>query len=918
MADATTPAVEPVGQVTDLNPIINDPYVEPTRHWDFSAGAPEVKDGRRASGYLPAIAKGGQLQITDDQIALEQVNRIRVRVKDWRESGYPGATAVTKSLFSHWFDPEREAGARPFFAQQEAIETLAFLVEAPQDRREGIEIRSSEAYPRWAVKLATGGGKTLVMAMTICWSGLNKVAARGDTRYSDAFVVVCPNLTVRRRLSGIDGLLPSDPQSVYRSFDLIPPQYSGMIGQVRVQVGNWHGLAEETDPKRSVLNRGDESDSAFARRVLRDLGSKNRITVINDEAHHAWRPPPGVELGSSEDDDVQEATVWIRGLERIHRDRTILRCLDFSATPMYPGEMGPKAWQPFEWIVSDFALVDAIESGLVKIPRIPTDDNAGRAVPKYRNLWEHVKQVLPKRGDDADAAHHPLTDYLAVADGPLKQLAGEWHEAFQLWANASRPVPPVLIVVCNDTKMAQILEKHIAELGEAGPWLQNRDGENYTVRIDSRLLDEAESRADGETRQDRAEKLRELVGTVGKVGEPGEQVRCLISVAMLSEGWDARNVTQILGLRAFQSQLLCEQVIGRGLRRSDYSDLSKPEYVDVYGVPFQLLPFAKASSATPITPPDTTVVRALAERASLRVQFPRILQIVSDVGDTLAIDMQTIEPVRVLAEFDPTSTYVEFDVGSPGAGLGGEQQDRTTAYENFRTQRLIYRLAAQVIAPFERPWLFPQAVEIVKRVLNEKVEYDLGVDPRELCNQHYVTILRERIEAALVPGEGRSGALVPVLDEYEPIGSTEGIAFTTAKHCIPTVKSHINQVVCDSKLEAGIAQQLEQDDRVLGYAKNDRLFLEIPYRYLGGSFRYRPDFIVKLKGGGTLLLEGKGKPDEKDDAKATAARRWIDAVNAWGKLGPWRYAICLKEAHVTALIDEASQAIAATTAGMSS
>jgi type III restriction enzyme len=626
--------------------------------------------------------------------------------------------------------------------------------------------------------------------------------------------------------------------------------------------------------------------------------------VLNDEAHHAWRPPPGIDIGRG-DEDVNEATVWIRGLERIDRDRTIMRCVDFSATPMYPGVMGPKAWQPFEWIVSDFALVDAIEAGLVKVPRIPTDDNAGRSVPKYRNLWEYVKNVLPKRGDDAAAEQHPLTDYLTEVDGPLKQLAGEWEETYGHWASAGREVPPVMIVVCNDTKMAQILEKHIAEIGEAGPWLQNRPGEAYTVRIDSRLLEEAERRDEGESRQDKAEYLRELVATVGKPGEPGQDVRCLISVAMLSEGWDARNVTQILGLRAFQSQLLCEQVIGRGLRRSDYSDLSNPEYVDVYGVPFQLLPFAKASGATPIAPPQTTAVRALPERNELRIQFPRVVQIISDVGDLLEADIDRIEPVRVLAEFDPTSTYVEFDVGASGTGLGGDQQDRSKAYERFRQQRLIYRLAASVIQPFERPWLFPQAVKIVQRVIAEKVEYDVGVDPRELCNLRYVTLLRERIEAALVPGEGKSGALVPVLDTYQPIGSTDGIAFNTAKPCMPTVKSHISQVVCDSKLEAGVAKQLEQHPEVISYAKNDRLFLEIPYRYLGASFRYRPDFLIRLSNGTTLVLEAKGQPDEKDDAKATAARRWIDAVNCWKKLGRWHYAICLKEAHVPAAVSKA-------------
>jgi type III restriction enzyme len=399
------------------------------------------------------------------------------------------------------------------------------------------------------------------------------------------------------------------------------------------------------------------------------------------------------------------------------------------------------------------------------------------------------------------------------------------------------------------------------------------------------------------------------VATVGREGEPGERVRCLISVSMLSEGWDARNVTQILGLRAFQSQLLCEQVVGRGLRRSDYSDLSRPEFVDVYGVPFQLLPFAKAGAGTPIAPPETTVVRALPERAELRVEFPRVVQIVNDIGDTLEVDLDSIEPLRVSAEFDPTSTYVEFETGEPGTGLGGEVQDRSRANERFRVQRLVFRLAALVVAPYERPWLFPRAVKIVNEVIACKVVYDDGVDERELCNLRYLNLLRERIELAIRGGEGGSG-LLPVLDQYEPVGSTEGIAFSTAKPCEPTQRSHLSHAVCDSALERGIARELERHPEVEAYAKNDRLFLEIPYRYFGKTSRYRPDFIVRLASGDTLLIEGKGRPDEKDDAKATAARRWIEAVNSWGKLGRWHHAICSKRSEVAGAIDAVTSGVA--------
>jgi type III restriction enzyme len=897
-----TPA--PEGQVTEQNPIINDPFEEPTRHWEFGAGEPVIKDGRRESGYLPPVSKDGQLMITDQLIVMEHVNRIRDRVREWRESGYPGATAITRELFDRWFDPEQESGVRPFFAQREAIETLAFLTEAPDDRRVGIDIPRVENYDRWAVKLATGTGKTLVMAMAIAWSGLNKAANKQDSRFADAFLVVAPNLTVKERLTGPDGLDPKHPESVFPRFNLIPGNFSGLFGQVRVMVTNWHQLADETDPKRSVVKRGQETDTAFCKRVLRELGSKRRIMVLNDEAHHAWRPPVAARYTGEEKKEAEEATVWIRGLERIHREREILRCLDFSATPMYPGAVKEKAWQPFEWIVADFALVDAIESGLVKIPRIPTDDNSGRAVPKYRNLWEHVRSRLPKRGEDVDEVeHHPLTDYLTEVDGPLKQLAGEWEETFDRWHAAGRLVPPAMIVVCNETKMAELLEKHVAEIGEAGSKLVNRDRNQVTIRIDTKLLSDAEMRDEAESAQDAAERIRRVVATVGKAGQPGEQVRCLISVAMLSEGWDARNVTQILGLRAFQSQLLCEQVVGRGLRRTDYSDLSQPEYVDVYGVPFQLLPFAKAGGGTIIDPPKTTQVHTVREREELRLEFPRVVQIVHDVGDVLNVDWDSIEPVRVSSEFDPTSTYVAFEAG-PGRGLGEETQDREMAYRRFRRQSLVFRVAAQLVNALERPWLFPQAVKIVAEAVERKVEYAKGVDPRELCNLRYATLLRQRLADALRPGEEGEDRLMPVLDQYEPLGSTDRIAFSTAKPCEPTVKSHISHVVADSGLELGIARELERDERVVAYAKNDRLFLEIPYRYLGKSLRYRPDFILALENGNMLLIEGKGRKDEKDDAKATAAKRWVAAVNAWGKLGTWSHHVCFSEAAVTAAIDE--------------
>lgn len=898
------------GQVIDGNPIINDPFAEPTRYWHFAGVTPEVREGRRIAGYL-APSPDGQLRITDELIELAVPNDLRKRVRQWRADDYPGVTLMTKELFRYWFDDARkDSQTRPFFCQQEAVETIVFLTEAPEQLKVGISIPTSgEAYIRWAVKMATGTGKTMVMSLVTAWCGLNKVANRNDARFTDQVLVVCPNVTVRDRLSGVGGLDPKNPESAYVEFDLIPPQYSGLLGQVKVQVMNWHQLAPKEDAKRSVVRRGRESDNAFCRRVLTDLSTTGRILVLNDEAHHAYRFPDDVTVTSSDAEELREATVWITGLERIHRHREILRTIDCSATPMYPGSFKARAWTPFEWIVSDFALVDAIESGLVKIPRTPTDDNTGEAIPKYRNLWEHIKTTLPKR-TEADNDSHPLTDYLAEADGPLKQLAGAWEETFNAWAEAGRQVPPVMIAICHDTTVARLLEKHIAEMGEASPLLVNpKKGPPVTVRIDSDALTKAEA---GEGNSN-AEEIREFVATVGKLGKPGGQVRCLVSVAMLSEGWDARNVTHILGLRAFASQLLCEQVVGRGLRRSSYSDLSQPEYVDVYGVPFQLLPMARATGGKPSAPPDYTNVHTMKDRSGLRIEFPRIVQVVPDIADTLDIDFDSIEPIRVAPRFDPTDTFVEFDLGTPHAGMGGTTQRRDRAYETFRIQRLLYRVAAGLIEPYGKPWLFPQALEIVQRVIRSeadggKIAYADDVDPREICNLRYLTVIRERLGAALRPGEGPERFL-PALDEYQPTGSTDAMNFSSpTDKCVPAEKSHLSHAVVDSGLERKMCAVLDAHELVEAWVKNHKLFLEIPYLYFGVTYRYRPDFVVRLTNGRIVLLEGKGDPDEKDDAKATAARRWVEAVNTWGGLGVWTHAICYDAATLSSQLEEISAA----------
>lgn len=894
-------APETGGQVVDGSPIINDAYSEPTRHWEFSTeGPPQLTAGRRPAGYLPPDPSGrGVLDVTADTIPLDLVNDLRERLVAWQQDAYVGVSEVTRALLAHWFESDRESGMRPFFAQREALETLVFLVEAPADRRVGLAVPQVEAYQRWCTKMATGTGKTLVMAMTIAWCVLNKAASRTDNRFTDAVLVVCPNLTVKERLAG---LAPQRPDSEYHAFGLIPPHLSGLLGQAKVMITNWHQLAPDTDPKRSVLKRGPESDAAFCRRVIGPgLGNKRRILVINDEAHHAYRFAETPARRGEAAQEAEQATVWIDGLARIHRDREILRCHDFSATPMYTAGSGKPAGSLFEWIVSDFSLVDAIESGLTKIPRIPTDDNAGASVPRYRNLWQHVRDALPRGKQDASERGSSLSDYLTRIDGPLKQLAGEWEDTLDQWRDADREVPPAMIVICNDTRLAEVIEQHVAVRGSATPGLANTPAATRTLRIDSRLLKQAEDRDEAGTASDKAERIRQVVATVGKVGEPGQDIRCVISVAMLSEGWDARNVTQILGLRAFTSQLLCEQVVGRGLRRSSHDDLSVPEYVDVYGVPFQMLPFAKGGGGRPTPPPRTTSVVAQRDRAELEIRFPRVVGIVNDVGQTLALDRDSLVGVRVEPTNDPTVTRV-VGVGS----VAIDDQDRQRTWNSYRRQRLVFELAARVLRGQQgAEHLFPQAIKEINWVLEHRVHLAAGIPEGELDNEFYKTLLVQRIRDQLRSGIEHPHALLPVLDEYQPEGSTSQVSFLTSKAVEPATKSHLNYVVCDSELERQLAQALEADERVESYVKNDHLFFELPYRFDGRTLRYIPDFLVRLRGGAMLIIEGKGQATTRDASKESAARRWTAAVNADQRWGRWSYHVARTVADLGAAVAHA-------------
>lgn len=912
------------------NPILNNPFVEPTRFWHFERGEkPTTVDGRRPAEYVfgQVGKKSSVFESTKMKLCDGRVDTLRTAVKAWREKGYPNVTSITRQLLEYWSSPERER--QLFFCQREALETIIFLTEAPRDQRDTFDQvvpGDGGDFRRYCVKMATGSGKTFVMAMLAAWNVLNKVHYRQDNRFTDAVLVVCPNLTVKERLQV---LKPSDPDNYYQKYDLVPRHLFSDLSRGRFMITNWHLFQPYEDAARSVVKLGEESDEAFARRVLRDLGTNKHVLVLNDEAHHAYRvladvkakleqttlPADELEVDPTVEDEEREATVWIEGLDRIHRSYSngsgrasgILRCIDLSATPIY-GKGSGREGRPFSWIVSDFSLVDAIESGLVKIPRVPVLDNTGAEDPKYLNLWKLIKDKIPKR---ASGDGIPDIKILAEAEGALIQVASQWKQTFQAWTEHGRKVPPCMIVVCNNTHVAEIITTHVGKKGGALPDLKNSEDKENTIRIDTALLRKAEAALEaGQSAGDAADALRYKVSTIGKEGKPGEQVRCVVSVSMLSEGWDAANVTQILGLRAFSSQLLCEQVVGRGLRRMSYeldpeTNLMRPEYVDVYGIPFTVIPVAKGSVGTIAKQSNLDTVKALAERRDLAIEFPRVTGYVFDVRHNLKIDRAMWSDLVIEPSDEPTWTEVKEMVGystprkpdhhAPGATV---RQDKEWFYATHRVQRTVFEIAARITntwSAVETRALFPLIKDAVQEYVDKHVRILGDARIEEIALEKHRRVIEDRVRNSLGTADP-SGGRLPVIDDD---GTTEGVVFQTAKSLYYAKRSHLSAAVIDSKWERQVAIELDENPHVESWVKTDRIGFGIPYTHQGITHEYRPDFLVRVKRDKgphvTLILEVKGRERAPEADKRQAAKIWIEAMNylhgtdANGGYGPWAY-----------------------------
>lgn len=1010
-------------------PILNGPFHEPAEHWQIEEGhEPKRIAGRRPAGYFyrdpkaPPPEPGAPARGTWQE--LELVNLIRERLAHWRELRYSGATRTTLELIRYW---QREERQQPlFFAQREAAETIIFLQEARSDLLQGIGVPSDDvtngvdAFRRYACKMATGSGKTTVMAMLIAWSVLNKVAARGDARFSDVVLVVCPNLTIKGRLGELDPA--AGEASIYRTRDLVPPDLMTSLRRGRVLVKNWHEFERKgmsagakvqklgqperitatikigakttsgrggrymtedalaialTDPRMDMRMVEDhrpakpeivveetryvESDARLIQRLLgREVGGKQNILVLNDEAHHAYRIRHGG-AGTAEEDAeatneeledelADESTIWIDGLDRIHKNRRINLCVDLSATPYFLARAGDDTNKIFPWVVSDFGLTDAIESGLVKIPQLAVSDVSGEEQAAYFNIWRWIMRKLSGAERGGRRANPKPEAVLRFAEHPIRLLAGAWEEERQGWAKSDEERPPVFILVCKNTKLASVIYDWLAEgrSPEGIPpanihELRNDNGNVYTIRVDSKVI--AETDVEG-AKNDASRWMRFTLDTVGKrdwprdpqgrpvypeefeelaqkLGQPlhppGRDVRCIVSVGMLTEGWDCNTVTHIAGLRPFMSQLLCEQVVGRGLRRASY-DLTEEgkfseEVAQILGVPFEVVPFKQTKGPKP-PPARQTHVQALASHARLEIRFPRVEGYQQRIRNRVDIAWNRIAPVTVNPMNIPNEVQLKSTLlnhgrpsllepgGTAKLDLGKWRSETTRQQREFEMAAALTRHYSEQDKCDAPPHvLFPQMLEIVKRFIRERVIVDDEKTRIDVFLSPYWGYTIERLTEAIHPAasDGEDPE-IPRYEQHRGVGSTADVDFWTVKQVKEIQRSHVNYVVLDSKWEASAAYHLDDSPHVFSFVKNQGLGFAIPYLHVGGDHEYFPDFLVKLTNGVTLILETKGH-DELEGVKAQAAERWVRAVNADGSHGEWRYALAHNMNEIPALLD---------------
>lgn len=1027
------------------SPILNNPYEEPLYHYgsvDGNLDYNTILEGRRPFSMDIGITPNTNAQMSmfddsafyNDDAEASFINGIRDEIKKWRSLGYPNTTRVTRELLNYWFNnSERAFNMRLFFCQREAVETAVYLNEVADrdpnkgryllhllnERQHTVSMMEEEVLPRTAFKMATGTGKTVVMAMLILYNYLNKKVNIQDTRFADHFLIVAPGITIRDRLGvlRIDESTKQNNQKndYYHLRGLIPYTYERLFEGINscITITNYHAFepkvfsGKKASPmdgklvyKNGEMTKQQEKEdfSVVLSRVLGKGMKGKRLLVINDEAHHCYLPKKD---DAKSDDEVKEteeenkkAMVWYEGLRQIKlRGYKLQHVYDLSATPYYLKGSGYPEYSLFPWVVSDFGLVDAIESGLVKIPFLPSYDNTHDLdEPKLRNIYKHISKELPKKsqktirkeknaeGKDVKKEFEAAPHLPALLNSALDQFVKDYESYTQELGNMGEmaaelfTTPPVLIVVCNNTTVSKEVYKYIAgfkkdedekgnAINESGHFevFSNYTREGLPVRkaptllIDSSQLEQAGAVVDEEFKTifrdeinnfkreyaiqhgaGSADKLtdgdilREVVNTVGKPGKLGAHIKCIVSVSMLTEGWDANTVTHVCGIRAFGSQLLCEQVAGRALRRCSYDlvpydartgeeiDIKNlkryktenvvykfpPEYARIIGVPFTT--FKSGGTAKPQLQQPKVLVQALKERESMEVKFPNVRGYrIETIEGEITADFTNVPKFKM--DFAKEVAYKTFLQTAIERGEIKMENDPN----EWRDAEIVYYLTQQLISQKyndrENGRQFQKFMKL-KKIVQYWYENQIEVIGKPAENVPMKRLVRlwdsNKVVANIYEGIKNGSVssdktnVTAILDYYNPTGSSRYVFGKTSKEVYPTQKSHVNFVVADTESwEQICAKTLEQMPQVKYYVKNHFLGFKIPYVVDGEEHDYITDFIAvcETQDGRlvNLIIEISGFSDDrkgnKDAKRLYTQNYWIPAVNNLKTYGEWAF-----------------------------
>jgi type III restriction enzyme len=735
------------------------------------------------------------------------------------------------------------------------------------------------------------------MALIVVWSTLHKRKVSGSS-LSANFLVIVPNLTVKDRVSGQsrgDGLDPTGNDNLYIQFDIVPPEYTSEF-QPNLLVTNWQSVPLQSKRDdwidedimeegrfvpaavlRAMRRRAQQDPNAV---IQRFLNGWRDVVVINDEAHHAYgekRTRKGEE---------PEFLRWSEILTRVSKAARVPLVVDMSATPWYGSGANKPEGTLYEWLACDFSVYDAFESGLVKVVRLPDPDEKGNI---YIDIWQDVKGAKTE------------VEYLSACKGAIATIYSSWKDSYQEWTQnfdfAQSGPGPVLLVVADNKERAKWLFDHLTKEYE---FLKNPGDDDpttwNTIQIDSGVFD-----AD----KGKEAVLREIVSTVGKKGMPGERVRAVVSVSMLTEGWDVKSVSHILGLRAFGSPLLTEQIIGRGLRRTNYDVLNQPlaerpegyeETVDAFGIPFVGFPVQKKKRPKTGSWGNKPVWIELDEKkAKNRIRVPNVRSWAVSVTKRLSQVVAVNTLPRTVA--NPVARVTVRPV------VGGNPEE-VMNLDDFRREwpllRSSFKLAQELFeatnpgtaADLGIGPTFDELLEVTRAYVDNRVTCPPDGDLRDIGIYKWRRQAHDTLENAIRNSSGSGTSPVPILASPEWLDSLALHRFQWTGIVADGKKSHTSKVACHTDLEKRFCDFLDAAKDVIRYFKNERFGFSVTYYENNRPRQFFPDFIVVVRqpdNSETMwLAETKGEVRSNVPLKNAAAENWCQKMNKT-KFGRWRF-----------------------------